>query len=356
MGLPNISQERDAEASNVYVLLSGLKSAAPSLLQLPANVHTHGSVFTTVYSIFPMIRIAGTIFAGLVGLAFGSFLNVCATRWPLEESVVHPRSHCRSCGRALSWWENLPLVSWLLLRGRCRTCRASIGWRYPLVELSVAALWAIVVWRFLALALAPGMPIFSPSLHWNLYNELGRTFTLFIFFWTLVAIAVLDAENLWIPDWLTYPGIVLGIASEVTYQIVGDRSSDAPVRSSLQAAGKIVLVSLIGVLASAFLILLIRWLYKLMRKREGIGLGDAKLMAMLAAWLGFGGALLAFGVGVVLGAITAVVLLAVPSAHAGQEEWALKKLPLGTFLCAGGIISALWGEPMIAAYRIWAGF
>ena len=95
-----------------------------------------------------MIRILGTIFAGLLGLAFGSFLNVCLSRWPAGESVVQPRSHCRQCGRTLAWWENVPLVSWLALRGRCRTCRAWIGWRYPLVEAAVGALWVISVWHF----------------------------------------------------------------------------------------------------------------------------------------------------------------------------------------------------------------
>jgi leader peptidase (prepilin peptidase)/N-methyltransferase len=89
-----------------------------------------------------MIRILGTIFAGLLGLAFGSFLNVCLSRWPAGESVVKPRSHCRQCGRTLAWWENVPLVSWLALRGRCRGCKSWIGWRYPLVEFSVAVLWA----------------------------------------------------------------------------------------------------------------------------------------------------------------------------------------------------------------------
>jgi leader peptidase (prepilin peptidase)/N-methyltransferase len=110
---------------------------------------------------------------------------------------------------------------------------------------------------------------------------------------------------------------------------------------------------LLGVFLAAGLVLLIRWLYKLIRKREGMGLGDVKLMAMLAAWLGLPGALLAFGLGAVLGSVAAFVLLAVPARD--SESWAATKLPFGTFLCIGGIVSSLWGEQMIAAYLHWAG-
>ena len=94
-----------------------------------------------------MIPIYVTVFAGVLGLAFGSFLNVCATRWPEEESAVKGRSHCRNCGRTLAWWENIPLASWLALRGHCRTCKAWSGWRYPLAELAVGALWAFSTWH-----------------------------------------------------------------------------------------------------------------------------------------------------------------------------------------------------------------
>jgi leader peptidase (prepilin peptidase)/N-methyltransferase len=111
-----------------------------------------------------------------------------------------------------------------------------------------------------------------------------------------------------------------------------------------------------SILAAAALILLIRWVYWLIRRREGIGLGDAKLMALLAAWLGLPGALLAFGLGVLLGALAAVILLAVPPARRDSGSWALSKLPLGTFLCLGGMVSSLWGERIIAAYLRWAGF
>jgi leader peptidase (prepilin peptidase) / N-methyltransferase len=309
------------------------------------------------------IRLYATFFAALAGLAFGSFLNVCLTRWPAGESILTPRSHCRNCERTLSWWENIPLLSWITLRGRCRTCGAWIGIRYPLVELAVGALWSLLVWRFLQMALQPNVPAISPFLHWNLYNDLGRTIAFLIFFWTLVAIAVLDAESLWIPDWLTFPGIFLGIASSVLYEIVGDQTSDAPLPSVTPVAFRLVAIRAVAALLAALLILLIRWTYKLLRKREGIGLGDAKLMAMLGAWLGLSGALLSFFIGVVLGAVVALVVLALPSKNmnAGEDNaaapgWSLRKLPLGTFLSIGGIVSALWGQPILAAYLRWAGF
>jgi leader peptidase (prepilin peptidase)/N-methyltransferase len=284
-----------------------------------------------------MMRILATIFAGLLGLAFGSFLNVCLSRWPEGESIVQPRSHCRQCSRTLTWWENIPLFSWLALRGRCRTCRTWIGWRYPMVEFAVSALWATVAWRsynaFFPLEFAAGMMFFA---------------------WALVGLAVLDAEHLWLPDAITLPGIALGFGWWFLQgQQVGWALHMHPTPwEDAEEAGK----RLLAILAAAGLILLIRWLYWLIRRREGIGLGDAKLMALLAAWLGLPGALLAFGLGVVLGAVAALVLLAIPSARTNTNSWALTKLPLGTFLCIGGIVSSLWGQPILAAYLRWSGF
>lgn len=303
-----------------------------------------------------MIRILGTIFLGLLGLAFGSFLNVCVSRWPEGESVVSPRSHCRHCRRTLAWWENLPLVSWLVLRGRCRSCRAWIGWRYPLVELAVGGLWAAAAWRFPTNVLGPN------SLRVALYDSLLTALGLMILYWLLVALAVLDAENLWLPNWLTLPGAVLGFLFSV-FCFVTAVQLDAITQSRHHIfeylhgeQWKVAWSRLIAILVAAGLILLIRWLYWLVRRREGIGLGDAKLMAMLAAWFGLPGALLAFFMGVVLGAAVALILLAIPSTRTQSEGWALRKLPLGTFLCIGGIVSSLWGQPILAAYRHWAGF
>jgi leader peptidase (prepilin peptidase) / N-methyltransferase len=293
-----------------------------------------------------MIQTLGTIFAGLLGLAFGSFLNVCLSRWPQGESIVQPRSHCRQCSHTLTWWENVPLLSWLVLGGRCRKCRAWIGWRYPLVELAVGALWAVSVWQIANWIQISFPPDFLFCL--DLTNLGGNM----ILCWLLVGLAVLDIENLWIPDWVTLPGIILGITYNAAIALIRIHFVSR-YRSVLPGDATIYFL---GILAAAGLILLIRWIYWLVRRREGIGLGDAKLMALLAAWLGLPQAFLAFGLGVVLGALIGVVLLAVPSARNSSEGWAFSKLPLGTFLCVGGIVSSLWGQPILAAYLHWAGF
>lgn len=295
-----------------------------------------------------MIRILGTIFAGLLGLAFGSFLNVCLSRWPAGESIVKPRSHCRNCTHTLSWWENIPLISWLILRGRCRNCHVAIGWRYPLVELSVGVLWAFAIWS--SPVWTPDSDSSSVTLYCGITGILGRV----VLYWLLLALAMLDAEHLWLPNFLTLPGIALGLSAfflpEALQKYWGSFYPQFPglFQSTIERV--------IAIALAASLILLIRWLYKLIRHREGLGLGDAKLMALLAAWLGLPGVLLAFALGAILGALAALVLLAAPSARTNPQSWATSKLPLGTFLCIGGIVSSLWGQPILAAYFRWAGF
>jgi leader peptidase (prepilin peptidase) / N-methyltransferase len=289
-----------------------------------------------------MLRDFITIFAALAGLAFGSFLNVCLSRWPAGESVVKPGSHCRSCNRTLAWWENIPLLSWIALRGHCRTCNASISWRYPLVELSVACLWAFQASRFwndLNLSESPAIDI-------ALADFLAKG----VFIWLLIALAALDFEHLWLPDWLTLTGAGIGFLC-TTFLGPLDPSwwSQQALTAKLAAFDDI-----LAILIAAGLILLIRWLYWLIRRREGIGLGDAKLMALLAAWLGLPGTLLSFVIGVVLGAAVALIVLARPASQTKQSR-ALTKLPLGTFLCIGGIITSLWGQQILEAYLRWSG-
>ena len=304
-----------------------------------------------------MVRIFGTVFAGLLGLAFGSFLNVCLSRWPENESVVEPRSHCRNCARTLSWWENIPLVSWLALRGRCRTCQTTIGWRYPLVEFALGALWALVGWQFPLWTFDPNLPRTA-----FLY-AVGAAAGLMVFYWLLVALAVLDAENLWLPNFLTLPGALLGFAFAILnpiFQVQLNSMTGLPLTSTWESlrSGLIhaAFVRLLGILAAAGIVFLIRWVYWLFRRQEGIGLGDAKLMALLAAWLGFPGALLAFVIGVLLGTVAALALLLTPKQGRTAQTWSMTRLPLGTFLCIGGIVSVLWGQQLIAAYLRLEGF
>ena len=295
------------------------------------------------------MRILLTSLAGLLGLAFGSFLNVCLSRWPEGESVMQPRSHCRECGRTLTWWENIPLMSWVALRGRCRTCGVWIGWRYPVVELAVGTLWGMVAWQLISQLENPlTVSTFTlGSLQVDILPAIATAFFLFI----MVGLAVLDAEHLWIADAITLPGIVLGLIlpfipeSMTTSRIGLGGGFWIPF-------GQRLLATVIG----AGIILLIRWVYWLVRRREGMGLGDAKLMAMLGAWLGLQGALLSFAIGVLLGAVVGIVILARAGRGENPEGSARAKLPFGTFLCIGGIVSSLWGQPIIAAYLRFAGF
>ncbi|HWE84836.1 MAG TPA: prepilin peptidase [Terracidiphilus sp.] len=313
------------------------------------------------------MRIFGAILAGLFGLAFGSFLNVCLSRWASGESIVHPRSHCRSCLSTLTWWENIPLVSYLFLRGRCRTCGVAIGIRYLLVELAVGFLWTLEAWRSLPAMLSPATPVAV------LWFQASITVGFMLFFWILIALAVLDAEHLWLPDRLTWPGIAAGLLASIAWLVAALRLShqyEFPTSLPLSlrafdpfgglfAGGSLaspVLLLLAAPVFTAAPLLLIRWLYSLIRRREGLGLGDVKLAALLGAWLGLPCALLALFIGVVLGGAAAVVFLLMPKPDGHPGSLATARLPLGTFLSIGGIVSALWGQPFVEAYLRFARF
>ena len=295
-----------------------------------------------------VLRLTGTLFALLIGLAFGSFLNVCLCRWPLGESVSAPRSHCRNCSHVLSWWENLPLVSWLLLRGRCRGCKTSIGVRYPLVEALVATLWAAYAWP-----LAPAIldPFVIPSVaFYNLLILLGG----WLFLWLMVALAALDLAEFWLPDWLTLPGIALGLLLTLSKSLWLDRIRQAKLLSD-SSPEQLSTPHLLGQRLAAILLLsgglwITSLIYKWIRHREGIGLGDVKLVAMLAAWLGLGNALVSFAVGIFLGALVALLVLFWPQLRREQSSWQLTQLPLGSFLCLGGVVACFWGERITSLY------
>jgi leader peptidase (prepilin peptidase) / N-methyltransferase len=264
---------------------------------------------------FNDLQLVGAIFAGLLGLVFGSFLNVCLSRLPEGESIATPRSHCRNCDHTLAWWENLPLLSWLILRGRCRQCQTRISPRYPLVELTVAVLWTLLWLRFSwsITGAATGIP-----------HLVTRTWITLIGYallsWLLVALAALDAEHFWLPDILTLPGIALGIICTILEM----RSHDWALFGIFMG---------VSILVPAAVILIIRLAYWLVRRREGMGLGDAKLMAMLGAWLGFRVALESFALAILAATAAALIWLAILAARRKTQEWAKMPLPFGTFLC-----------------------
>lgn len=295
-----------------------------------------------------------TLIAALFGLAFGSFLNVCASRLPEGESISTPGSHCRHCGEPLRWRDNIPLISWILLRGRCRNCGAAISWRYPLVELAVGFVWAVIVWQAV-------LKILDPSSTMSAAETCLIAAGYMVLCWLLILLATLDAEHLWLPNRLTLGGAVLGIPFALVRFGVHWVWPFAPRKmiEGLENAGSVsgpIFNWLLGIVVAPAIILFVRWSYQLIRHEEGIGLGDAKLMLLLGVWLGLGHTLLAFVLGVALGTVFSLLLLLVPQARRDETTWLRNRIPLGTFLSIGGILSALWGSALIEPYLRLAGF
>lgn len=256
-----------------------------------------------------------SIFAALFGLAFGSFLNVCISRLPRHESIVRPGSKCPSCGAAIRVSDNLPVVSWMVLGGRCRTCRWRIPWRYPAVEVATAALFVLCYLRFGLTFPSLGMAVLS---------------------FLLLGLAVMDAETMRLPDAFTLPGIALGVIYASSYSAAG------PLEHLWNGATSLLFAGL-----AAFFILIIRWSYYFLRRTEGMGVGDAKLMAMIAAWLGPPLTLLTLFVGTLAAAIIGLLWVA---ASRGEQKAMTARLPFGSFLCAAALYAIYAGEPVVHWY------
>lgn len=254
----------------------------------------------------------------LYGLVFGSFLNVVIHRLPLEMSIWRPRSHCPSCGHLVAWFDNVPLVSFVFLLGRCRHCREAISWRYPLVELATGLLLALVHHRFgLTLPAAEAA----------------------ILVLLLVPLALIDLDHHLLPDVLTIPGIALGLAGALAESVW------------LPWPGRqwsILIDSAIGATLGAAIPALVIVVYQWLRGREGMGWGDVKLLAMLGAFLGWRGMLMTLMLGACAGAVVGLGLIALGRGKGDTE------LPFGTFLCAAGLVVLLWA-PQMAALMGWAG-
>jgi leader peptidase (prepilin peptidase) / N-methyltransferase len=243
----------------------------------------------------------------LFGLIVGSFANVCIYRLPRRESVVSPPSRCPACGTLIKARDNVPVFGWLLLAGRCRACRAPISWRYPVVEAANGLLW---------LGLA------------TLGGPRPGTFVAMALVTALLVLGLIDLDHKLLPDAITLPGIAAGLLASFL-----PGSPVRPLGALAAAAG--------GWLAFAA----VAKAYERTRGIEGLGQGDWKMAAMLGAFLGWKGMLLAVLIASVAG--TAVGLAAV--ALRGRDmKYAL---PLGTFLSAGGIAVVFFGDKVLAWYR-----
>jgi leader peptidase (prepilin peptidase)/N-methyltransferase len=268
------------------------------------------------------------LFFGLFGLLLGSFLNVCIVRLPAGESVVWPRSHCRQCDQPIASWDNVPVLSWLLLGGACRKCGGRISWRYPLIELAVSILFLICCLHF-----------------W--FGWLAAFWALLCFL--LLGLAVMDAETLLLPDWFTLPGLVAGVGFSGLRP--GLESGIWTWASALHAAGR----SLLAAAVAAAVLLLIAGAYWLARRRMGMGMGDVKLLALLGAWLGLRETGLVLFLAVVVGAIYGVgtILFRRAGSRTGSEDQlpaGQLPVPFGTMLSLAGIYSIFLGERTLGWY------
>ena len=263
--------------------------------------------------------------AGLVGAIIGSFLNVVIHRVPREESIAFPASHCPSCGAAIRPYDNIPVVSWAVLRGRCRSCRAPISARYPAVELLTATLFALTFWL-------------HSGLTWSLPFDLA-------FVAALVALVFIDAEHMLLPNVITYPGIVVAVVARLFVHnlygvggLCGAHACPPPWTLSL-------VNSLLGALVGGGFLWLVGWLWERVRGVEAMGLGDVKMMLMVGAYLGWPLTLLSVFVGVLSGSLAGVGLML----KRGERDMQMM-LPFGIFLGVGSLVSLLFGAWLIDWY------
>jgi leader peptidase (prepilin peptidase) / N-methyltransferase len=247
------------------------------------------------------------LFALAIGLVLGSFANVCIHRLPLGESVVAPRSRCPRCRTPIAAGDNVPVLSWLVLRARCRHCGEPISWRYPAVEATNGLL-------YLAIALREG-----PTLRAGVEMALVTA---------LLVLSLIDLDHHILPNVITRPGIAAGLLASLA--LGGPRAAGA---AALAAAGGYVAFWAIA------------WIYRRARGVEGLGQGDWKLAAMLGAFLGWERMLLTILLASLAGTVVGLVLMA------ARGRSAQHPLPLGTFLGLAGILVVFAGDPLLAWYR-----
>ena len=266
----------------------------------------------------------------LSGAAVGSFLNVCIARWPMEQSVIRPPSRCPHCETPIRWYDNVPILGWIRLGGKCRNCRAPISVVYPAVELAVALGWLLAALAF------------------------GSTFTavrVAIFGTIMLGIAITDAKHYVIPDGFTVFGLVFVL---VTAVVSGMRADVTPFAMPWDA--------LVGACAGAGAIAIVGWLGEVVLKKEAMGFGDVTLMAVVGAALGPGRSLLVIFLGAAVGAIT-FLLVVYPIVRfrrtpgdvqmelpLGARQAVMPQVPFGVFLAPAAVLALVFGQQLLDWY------
>ena len=251
-----------------------------------------------------MSDVAIALSFAVLGLVVGSFLNVCIHRLPRRESIAWPASHCTACQRTLAWFENVPVGSWLVLRGRCRTCGAGISLTYPLVELVTGM---VFVGGYLLYGVTPLLAV------------------RLLFACAMIVLFVIDLRHRILPNVITLPGIVAGL-----------------IFSAMLPPGW--LASVIGAAVGGGVLFVIAEAYYRLRGVEGLGMGDVKMLAMIGAFLGWQLTLVTLVLASFSGSVVGVGLIA--SGRGGMQA----ALPFGTFLAVGAVVAAVSGDAMLAWY------
>nr|WP_320050602.1 prepilin peptidase [uncultured Desulfuromonas sp.] len=241
----------------------------------------------------------------VLGAVVGSFLNVCIFRIPAGVSVVRPASHCPSCQTPIRWYHNIPIFTWLLLRGRCAYCGQTFSWRYPFVELLTGVLYWLVFYY-------AGLTLLTP-VYW-------------LFISALIVVTFIDLDHQIIPNVITYPGIPLGFICSFAIPWVSWQDS------------------LLGILVGGGSLWLVAFIYQVITKREGMGFGDVKLLAMIGAFCGWRVIFPVIFISSLLGTLVGVPLMMVKK---GDSRMAL---PFGPFLVLGTLIYLFWGGTLVNWY------
>lgn len=243
--------------------------------------------------------------AFILGTIVGSFLNVCIYRIPAGKSIVSPPSSCPNCGTGIHWYQNVPVLSWLALRGRCASCKVRISPRYPMIEALTGCLFVLVLWYF-------GFS-WATLIYWLMISA-------------LVTITFIDLDHQIIPDVISLPGIVIGFVTSFAIPWLPWHES------------------LIGILVGGGSLYLVAWLYELLTKREGMGGGDIKLLAMLGAFLGWKAIFPVIFLASLVGTLIGVPLMLL---QRGDSKLAI---PFGPFLASAAVVYLFWGPALIDWY------